>query len=120
MPQAPSFVDGHLLWQRTHVAKTLWPPRAGTVRLRDRFGTQLVCVRYRHDLTQNCRYTTVELVIDQAPIKHRGPERIDVWVHFLDKEMRAKVLAAGGRWDRRRKTWRMARKAAEQLGIGVR
>lgn len=53
----------------THVVKTLWPPQAGTIKLSRRYGPALLCVRYRHDEAGLRRYTTVELIVDEAPVK---------------------------------------------------
>lgn len=100
------------------VVKTLWPPRPGTVRLYGKYGSRLVCVRYRHDATNGYRYTTIELVVDQAPIRHRNAASgVEVQIHFLDREMRTKIQAVGGRWDQRKKVWRVARSAAKRLGL---
>lgn len=52
----------------THVVKTLWPPQAGTIKLSRRYGPALLCVRYRHDETGLRRYTTIELIVDEAPV----------------------------------------------------
>jgi hypothetical protein len=54
-------------WQQICVAKTLWPPQPGTLRLKRHYGAALVCVRYRIDSELGHRYTTVELMIDHAP-----------------------------------------------------
>ena len=51
------------------VIKTLKPGDCGTKKLHKRFGEQVVCVRYRRDLVNNRRYTTIELVVDESPIE---------------------------------------------------
>jgi hypothetical protein len=69
--RSPKHIPGDDPWQTTHVVKTLWPPQPGTVALRDLHGAALVCVRYRRDLSNSYRYTTVEVVVAHAPIRHR-------------------------------------------------
>ncbi|MDY6921765.1 MAG: hypothetical protein SV765_16320 [Pseudomonadota bacterium] len=51
------------------VTKTLRPGDSGTKRLKQRYGDRLVCVRYRKDAGRQRRYTTVELIVDEAPVR---------------------------------------------------
>lgn len=106
-------------WSKTRVVKTMWPPQPGTRRLRDEHGVRLVCVRYRHDPGGNYRYTTVELMIDHAPVRHRDDHNIWVQVHLPanDIDVRAKVKAAGGKWQQDTSTWLITRKVAIKLGL---
>ncbi|HKX41878.1 MAG TPA: hypothetical protein VJO99_12025, partial [Burkholderiaceae bacterium] len=62
----------HASSRTTHVVKRLSPTQAGALKLARRYGDALVCVRYRHDAAGRHRYTTVELIIDEAPIVPRG------------------------------------------------
>ncbi|MDT7836898.1 hypothetical protein [Aquabacterium sp. OR-4] len=58
------------------VTKRLLPGRPGTKQHLQRYGAQLVCVRYRHDPEQGHRYTTVELLVDDGPLpldRRSGP-----------------------------------------------
>lgn len=106
-------------WSQTRVTKTLWPPSPGTRRLRAAYGAALVCVRYRHDRDGHYRYTTVELMIDHAPVRHREDERIwlSVRVPRTDATMRARIAAAGGKWQHASATWLITRKAALALKL---
>jgi hypothetical protein len=45
---------------------TLRPGQKGTKKLVSRFGDRLICVRYRYDATRRKRFTTVELIVDEA------------------------------------------------------
>jgi hypothetical protein len=45
----------------------LKPGQNGTKKLLARFGERLVCVRYRYDEARRQRFTTVELIVAQAP-----------------------------------------------------
>lgn len=44
----------------------LKPGQRGTKRLSEKYGEQLVCVRYRYDDATKKRYKTVELIVDIA------------------------------------------------------
>jgi hypothetical protein len=46
---------------------TVRPGQRGTKKLVRRFGERLICVRYRYDASQRKRFTTVELIVDEAP-----------------------------------------------------
>ncbi len=50
------------------VTKTLEPDQPGAVRLTRQYGDALLCVRYRRDPRGLTRYTTVELIVDRAPV----------------------------------------------------
>ncbi len=45
--------------------RTLRPGDKGTKKLIEKFGDQLLCVRYRYDHLEQVRYKTVELVIER-------------------------------------------------------
>lgn len=98
------------------VLKTIWPEQAGAIKLARRFGETLVCVRYRQAADGRNRRTTVELVVEETPIRAR-------WVavslpHEIDTaELRARAQAHGAEWDSRRRVWVMPARVAKQLGI---
>lgn len=81
------------------VVKKLAPGAPGTRRLLQRYGSTLVCVRYREVEAPdgaNRRQTTIELVIDERPTKPR-----DAWLRIAygETELRRAVRQAGGTWD---------------------
>ncbi|NRF67842.1 hypothetical protein HLB44_12685 [Aquincola sp. S2] len=86
----------------TRVVKTLWPPQAGTIKLSRRYGAALLCVRYRHDATGLRRYTTVELIVDEAPVTGPGVDRriFAVRIGRLENELQATARALGAKWDK--------------------
>ena len=106
-------------WQTTHVVKTLWPPQPGTIQLRRVYGWQLICVRYRRDITQCYRYTTVELVVDHSPIKHRPVRRklVDIPAEALGRDLLANLRALGGTWHAEKRVWQVDRRTAKGLGL---
>jgi len=106
-------------WSDTKVLKTMWPPQPGTKRLRAEFGARLVCVRYRRDLTSGHRYTTVEILVDHAPVRRPDDDhrRVEVRVHPRDEATRQRIKDCGGRWNGLTGKWQLTRKAALMLGL---
>jgi len=47
------------------VKATLKPGMNGTKKYLQKYGDQLVCVRYRYDKQRNRRQTTIELIVDE-------------------------------------------------------
>jgi hypothetical protein len=107
---------------------TLRPGQRGTKKLVERFGDRLICVRYRYDASQRKRFTTVELVGEEAPwrsaIPSRGTrpigetsEQVAVRVGYREEVLRQQVKAAGGRWDADRRLWQLPLSRARALGL---
>ena len=89
------------------MVKTLWPGQPGTLKLGRLHGPDLVCVRYRHDECGLTRYTTVELVVDAAPV---GGRRFDQHLFAVRTYGRRDPLARqlrkrGARWNQAAKVW---------------
>ncbi len=100
------------------VMKTIWPGQPGSVGPLRRYGKDLVCVRYRHDAQGDVRYTTVELIIDHAPIPSHGSERRLVNVDKIDDiRLRARAIQLGAEWQAQTRQWRMSIKTAKALGL---
>ncbi len=104
------------------VIKTLRPGQPGTERHLRMHGDRLVCVRYRQDGLGRTRFTTVELVVDEAPLKHRNDPRTIVSVRLAPDEVdiRGQAVAAGATWDECSQAWRMTWGAACALGLETR
>lgn len=104
---------------KTRVSKRLAPDQAGAKKLSRRFGSALVCVRYRQDTELGLRYTTVELVVEQAQLPTTRARNTVAYVHIshIDRAVKAQALAAGAQWDRTRQAWRMTLDAAQRLGL---
>jgi hypothetical protein len=99
------------------VIKTMWPPQPGTHKLARHYGDALVCVRYRHDTTSKRRYTTIELVIDTAPIQRREPDRKVITVRSLHPKLHQKALTLGAKWAAQEQAWKMSLRIARALDI---
>lgn len=109
---------------RVRIIKKIEPAAPGARRLARHYGTELVCVRYRLDEEQGVRYTTVELVVDEAPIERRvrGNDEaiVGVRIRYEEIDLRAKARESGAIWDKPAGVWRMARAKAEAIGLGSR
>jgi hypothetical protein len=101
------------------VVKTLRPTQAGAMKLSRRYGPALVCVRYRHDASGNTRYTTVELIVEQAPVQRRITDRtmVGVTIAWGEAALRAKAKSMGARWDEPSRSWRMSMRTARLLDV---
>lgn len=112
-------VPGDDPWNETTVLKTLWPPQPGTLQWRDRFGDRLVCVRYRHDAHSAHRYTTVELLVDHAPVRVVRSRR-KAWelrMAPIKPALRRALRQVGAEWDPEAEVWRLTLTMARKLGI---
>lgn len=105
--------------------RTLLTRRAGqpgTKKLAARYGSDLVCVRYRYDDELRQRIKTVEIVIgrvDWIKSDRRDGDQMEVHFRLEPREdlLRRAVLHAGGRWDERSNTWTLRRGTVAALGL---
>lgn len=102
---------------RWRVAKKLLPGQPGTVKLARQHGQNLVCVRYRVDAQTEHRYTTIELIVDRAPMAPRPERIVGVRLRWREATLRAQVKERGAKWDSLAEVWRMPYAAAVQLGL---
>ena len=88
------------------ITKTLQPGDMGTLNLVEKYGEQLICVRYRIERTTQKRYTTVELIVDEKDYRRRTPHiPVLITIKFEETELRERVKAAGARWINNEKAW---------------
>lgn len=99
------------------VTKKLSPSQPGAIKLARRYGEQLVCVRHRIDPTGTSRVTTIELVVEQAPLNVKADQLVGVRVGFNEGQLRSVVKAAGATWDQNSKVWRMPMKVVRLLNL---
>lgn len=101
------------------VGRVIRPGQPGTVKLQRRFGAALQSVRYRYDDTGLVRYTTVELLVDQAFVT-RGPSlqaRFAVRIGFREERLQALVRKHGGQWDAKARVWILSGRAVQALNL---
>jgi hypothetical protein len=102
--------------------RTLLPGQPGTKNFVDKYGNNLVCVRYRYDLQQKKRITTVELVVEEKPWEinsQKIPKNkiMNVQIAYSETYLQRLVKAAGGRWNRAKRAWELPYKVVVELGL---
>jgi hypothetical protein len=97
----------------------LRPGDRGTKKLTKRYRDKLVAVRYRYDRAKGKRYTTVELIVDEAPWIGRPKPGSDVFVMagWDEKDLIKRIKKAGGEWYSHRRLWKLPYETAKNLGI---
>ena len=92
------------------VAKTMWPDQGGAIKLARRYGDGLICVRDRHSVDGRTRFTTVEMIVETAPVQKRLSVRMIVGVRIAwgEAHLSARAKAMGAKWDRQTRLWRMS------------
>ncbi len=109
------------------VFKTLKPNDPGTKRLTRKYGDNLVAVRYRKAVNPNVIYTTVEIIVDErkyipglthVPAKSvQDSLPVPLRISYHEKDLRAKVKAAGAHWNVREKLWYLEFSKVCSLGL---
>lgn len=106
------------------VQATLRPGDPGTRKLVSQYGERLVCVRHRIDPERGRRIVTVELVVAEAPLEFQTPTVPDspprlvrVDIAMVDRVLRQRVIAAGGRWLTHEQCWELPARAARALRL---
>ena len=103
------------------VRATLKPGLNGTKKYLQKYGDQLVCVRYRYDKTKNKRQTTVELIVDEQdwiPGYNIRPDQVvPIKIGFGEIDLRDTVKQAGAYWDQKQKAWLLSLKEVYKLGL---
>ena len=107
---------------RTRVVRRVNRGGRGTVKLLARHGDALVCVRYRRDLLNLFRYTTVELVVACAPLHPRSFRiaQFGLAIDFHEVDLLAAVRRAGARRHRSDGLWWLKGEAILELGLAGR
>jgi len=86
----------------------LKPGQNGTKRLVEQYGKALLCVRYRFDETRGVKLKTIELVVDEKPLRtprFKDDDLVPVHVAYDETELREQLRAMRARWDSERKLW---------------
>lgn len=104
---------------------TLHPHQDGAKQLREQYGEQLVCVRYRYDEMTKERWKTVELIIEKSPWEPPLPQWPDDTVVALqvaapERVVRQQVKTAGGKWNPKAMVWELRYGQVVALGLTAR
>ena len=98
--------------------RTLRPGAKGTLRLQLKYGRALLCVRYVDDLARGKRYKTVELIVDEQPLRAKAPHApediVNVKIAVSENELRHRAKASGGRWNHARQVWEIGRASCRE------
>jgi hypothetical protein len=101
--------------------RKLNPGQKGTKKFLDRYHEQLVCVRYRYDKEQCKRFTTVELIVEEAnwsPVEK--PKLVGLRVARQETDLQRRIKQAGGKWNPRQQVWKISSDQALALGLKAR
>lgn len=88
---------GDMQTKGTTVVKTMKPGDPGTRRQLERWGNDLLCVRYRYDEERHERMTTVEIVVERGVRAPRvDPDhKVGVRRRYEETDLRHRVREAG-------------------------
>jgi hypothetical protein len=77
-------------------------------------------VTHRNTADGKNRRATVELLVEQTPIRRRASPVIGVQIAFAEKDLQARARAVGAMWDPSARLWKMplkSLKSLEMLGL---
>lgn len=103
--------------------RKLSPGQKGTKKFLDRYGDQLVCVRYRYDREQSKRFTTVEIIVEESawssPPQTAAalPTVVGLRVALDEVKLQRLIKQAGGKWNRDQRVWEIHYDQAKALGL---
>ena len=102
--------------------KTLYAGQPGTKKWIEKFGQELICVRYKYDTKRKIKLKTVELIAEEKPWKTdkkkiHPNKTVLLRVEYGEIHIGRLVRAAGGRWNRDKKLWELPYREATELGL---
>ena len=82
------------------IGRIVSPGQPGTKKLVERYGDNLLCVRYRYDDQKKMMYKTIEIIIDEKPWQgktHKVPKHkfADIRIGFNEVELRNRIKKVG-------------------------
>lgn len=88
----------------------LKPGQKGTKRLIEKYGDDLVCVRFRYDAQLRQRLKTVELIVEKTdwtppPPRYSSDTVVPLIIAATDLKARSQAKAAGAKWNPEKKRW---------------
>ena len=104
------------------INKIVKPGKPGTKKLVERYGENLVCVRYRYDVENKRKLKTIELIIENTPWqpnreKIPNNKLMSLRIDLNEVKLRERVKTAGGKWIPNRQVWRLPYKDVLELGL---
>jgi hypothetical protein len=101
----------------------LRPGSRGTKKYLAQYGKKLVCVRYKYDNRLKRRYKTIELLVEEVAWEQKPPRPgalVGVSIRFEETSLRSQIKDAGGRWDEKKRVWRLRYDQVVKLGLETR
>jgi len=88
----------------------LKPGQKGTKSLAEKYGDDLVCVRFRYDAELKQRLKTVELIVERVDWEppaspYTASSLVTLKIEGYETELRAKAKAAGAKWNPEKQLW---------------
>lgn len=88
----------------------LKPGQKGTKALTEKYGEDLVCVRYRYDESSRTRIKTVEVIVERKQLppsvrNQRDETLVSLQIAYGEKTLGNMARSAGGMWDADVKLW---------------
>jgi len=105
-----------------NIKRTLLPGQAGTKAWLEKYGDNLICVRYRYDKKQKKRLTTVEIAVDENVWEKSGTripanKIMHIRVSYGEIETAMIIKRNGGRWNKEGRYWELSYKEVKELGL---
>ena len=98
------------------------PGQPGTKKLVERYGDNLICVRYRYDDQKKMMYKTIEIIIESKPWQDNSKKipkhkSLDIRIGYNEVDLRSRIKACGGKWVPDRKVWQLPFKKVKELDL---
>lgn len=98
------------------------PGQPGTKKWLEKYGSNLICVRYKYDEEQKKRITTIEIIVEEKDWnvnQKRIPKNkiVGLKVEYGEVQVARLIKAAGGKWNKSKKVWELPYKDVLALGL---
>ncbi len=105
--------------------RTIYPGDPGSKKWRNIYGDKLLCVRYKYDIQNKKRITTIELIADEQEWKPNAtyiPKNkiMKLQINYGEVDLARKVKSMGGKWNREKGVWELAYRYVQTLGLAKR
>jgi hypothetical protein len=105
--------------------RTILAGQPGTKKWIDKYGKDLICVRYKYDPVKQKKIKTVELIAEERSYKTKkdkihNNKIVSIRVSYNETDLQRKVKSFGGKWNKDKKVWELAYKYIVELGLSDR
>jgi hypothetical protein len=102
------------------IRQTIKAGKRGTIKYVDKYGPDLLYVRYYYDWEKRKRITTVELVLDRKkwePKKIPPKTKVKLKVGREEIGIQKKIKEKGGKWNWEKGVWEIEFGSVKELGL---